>query len=251
MSTVAVQQVPVRPRRRRRYKSPLFTLLGLLLLVLAVAGFWPQYFTMIAGGVPDPTTRFWLIHLHTAVFLAWMLAYLVQSTLVWTGRTATHLKLGPILASFGFAVGLVGLLAAFPLAARFGARMGDMEQGAAFVFFPVIDMVYFGGFLAVAVVLRKKPEIHKRALFVATFSIAVVGWGRLIGRMPYESPWFWQPLTLAPLLLVMAYDLAARRTVYTVMVAGLLVHLARLNAEGFAESEYWLPLGRALIAPFA
>ena len=239
-----------RAPRRSRSRSPFFTLLGLLLLVTAVGGFWPQYFTVSVGGTAEPTTRFWLIHLHAALFVGWLAAYIYQSALVMSGRTATHLKTGPWLAGFGFVTALVGLFAAGKLAARFGERMRDIDAGASFVFFPLIDMVYFAGFLAVALVFRKRPQIHKRAMFVASFSIAVVGWGRLVARFGYESPWIWQPLILAPLLLVIAYDLAAQRKVYWVMAAGLAVHLLRLNAEGFVETELWLPVGRALVAPF-
>ena len=34
------------------------------------------------------------------------------------------------------------------------------------------------------------------------------------------------------------------------MAAGLAVHLFRLNADPFSDSEAWLPIGRAMIAPF-
>lgn len=251
MSTAVIHDRAMRAPSRTRSRSPFFVLLGLLLLVTAIGGFWPQYFAVAVGGTAEPTTQFWLIHLHAALFVGWMLAYIYQSALVLSGRTATHLKTGPWLAAFGFVTALIGLFAAGKLAARFGERMRDFDAGASFVFFPLIDMVYFAAFLAVALQFRKRPQIHKRAMFVATFSIAVVGWGRLVGRFGYESPWVWQSLILAPLLLVIAYDLASQRKVYWVMVAGLAVHLLRLNADRFVESEWWLPLGRTLVAPFS
>lgn len=251
MSTAAVRIEHIATQgRSRAKKSPFFTLLGLLLLVLAIGGFWPQYFSAAIGRTPEPATQFWLIHLHAALFVAWLLAYLFQSSLIVTGRTRVHLKTGPWLAGFGFAVALLGLFAASRLAARFGERMRDFDAGASFVFFPVIDMVYFAGFLAIAVAFRKRPEIHKRAMFLATFSIAVVGWGRFVFRFGFDSAWIWQPLILAPLLLAMVYDLVVKRKVYAVMAVGLFVHLLRLNAEGFTATEWWLPVGRALIAPF-
>jgi hypothetical protein len=221
------------------------------MLVLAIAGFWPQYFSVAVGRTPEPTTQFWLIHLHAAVFTLWLMAYISQASLVLTGRTRVHLKLGPWLAGFGFAAALLGLFAAAKLAARFAERMGSVDAGASFVFFPLIDMVYFAGFLAVAVVFRKRPEIHKRAMFLATFSIAVVGLGRLIGRAGFESAWAWQPLSLLPLLLALAWDAAVCRKLYALMVVGLLVHLLRLNADLFIESAWWLAIGRGLIAPFS
>ena len=158
--------------------------------------------------------------------------------------------MGPWLAAYGFTSAAVGLYAAGLLADRIGQRANDFEAAAAFVFFPVIDMAYFAAFLAAAVIYRKRPDLHKRAMFVATFSIAVVGLGRLVGRTGIESSLVWQPLNLAPLLIAIVYDLLVCRRVYTIIAVGFAVHLFRLNAEYFANSEAWLPIGRALIAPF-
>lgn len=250
MSTSAAADGNKASTRRRLRRSPFFTLLGLLLLVLAVAGFWPQYFSALTGRAPAVTAQFWLIHVHAALFTVWLLLYVSQAGLIMTGRARVHLRMGPWLAAYGFAIAAVGLYAAALLAHRLGERENDFEAAAAFVFFPMIDMVYFAGFLAAAVAYRKLPHLHKRAMFLATFSIAVVGLGRLVGRTGFESAFLWQPLSLAPLLIAIAYDIFVCRKVYAVMAIGLVVHLARLNAEHFAGSEAWLPVGRALIAPF-
>lgn len=236
--------------RRRLSRSPFFTLLGLLLLTLAIAGFWPQYFSAVTGRPPAVTAQFWLIHVHAAMFIIWLLLYISQAALVMTRRARVHLQIGPWLAAYGFAIATVGLYAAALLAHRLGQRENDFEAAAAFVFFPLIDMVYFAGFLAAAIVYRKLPHLHKRAMFLATFSIAVVGLGRLVGRTGFESAAVWQPLNLAPLLIAIAYDLFVCRKLYTIMAIGFVVHLGRLNAEHFSNSEAWLPVGRALIAPF-
>lgn len=250
MSIAALTTEPIAPRRASRRRSPIYVMLGLMMLILAIGGFWPQYFRAAVGGTPAATTRFWLIHLHAAIFVAWLLAYLFQATLVLTGRTKIHLRTGPWFAAFGFAAAILGLFTAGKLAVRLGERVGDFEEAAKFVFFPIIDMVYLAGFLAVAVIFRKRPEIHKRAMFLATFSIAVVGLGRLVAQAEIDSAWIWQPLILAPLLIAIGYDITVCRKLYLVMIVGLLVHLGRLNAELFVTTEWWLPVGRSLIAPF-
>lgn len=250
MGIAAAAGGPSASARRRLRKSPFFTILGLAMLGLATGGFWPQYFSAVTGRAPAVTTQFWLIHLHAALFIVWLLLYISQATLIMTGNARVHLKMGPWLAAYGFVIAGVGLFAAGLLANRLGIRENDFEAAAAFVFFPVIDMVYFAGFLAAAVVYRKLPHLHKRAMFLATFSIAVVGIGRLVGRTGIESAFLWQPLILAPLVIAIAYDLSVCRKAYGVMVVGLVVHLFRLNADPFADSEAWLPVGRALIAPF-
>lgn len=233
-------------------KSPFFTILGLIMLVFAIAGFWPQYFVVAIGGTPLPRTQFWLIHLHAAVFTLWLLMYISQASLIASGRARVHIKLGPWLAGYGLVTALIGLFAAGKLAARLGQRVHDQGEAAAFVFFPLVDMVFFAGFLVVAIASRKKPAIHKRAMLLATFSIAVVGGGRFIARIvDLADPWFWQPLMLSPLLLALCYDILICRKLYAVMVIGLGVHTARLNADLFTKSEWWLPIGRELVAPFS
>ena len=250
MSTAAPTGAGPTSVRKRLRKSPVFTVLGFMMLALAIAGFWPQYFSAVTGRAPEASTRFWLIHVHAALFTGWLIVYVSQAMLIMTGRARAHLRMGPWLAAYGFVTAAVGLYAAGLLAHRLGERENDFEAAAAFVFFPVIDMVYFAAFLAAAVAYRKRPDLHKRAMFVATFSIAVVGLGRLVGRGGFESALVWQSLSLAPLLIAIAYDLLVCRRVYSIMGIGLAVHLARLNAELFTTSDGWLPIGRALIAPF-
>ncbi len=250
MGTAAAKIGESRSVRRRLRKSPFFTILGFIMLALAIGGFWPQYFSAVTGRPPQATTQYWLIHVHAALFTGWLLIYISQAMLIMTGRARAHLKMGPWFAGYGFTTAAVGLFAAGLLADRLGRRQNDFEAAAAFVFFPVIDMVFFAAFLTVAMIHRKRPDLHKRAMFVATFSIAVVGLGRLIGRLGFESAFVWQPLNLTPLLIAICYDLFVCRKVYPIIAAGLAVHIVRLNAEHFASSESWLPVGRALIAPF-
>lgn len=224
--------------------------MGLLMLVLAIGGFWPQYFSAVTGRAPAPTTQFWLIHLHATLFTGWLLVYIFQATLIAVGRPRTHLRLGPWLAAYGFIVVLVGIFAAGVLAHRLGVREQNGDAAASFIFFPLIDMMFFGGFLVAAIVYRKRPDVHKRAMFLATFSIAVVGLGRLVFRSGIESEWVWQPMTLAPVLIAVAHDWLVRRRLFAIMMVGLVVHILRLNAEQFTASEIWLPVGRMLVAPF-
>jgi len=237
--------------RSRLRKPPFFTLLGLLMLALAIGGFWPQYFSAVTGRTPGPTTQFWLVHLHAGLFTGWMLLFISQAALIMTGRARTHLKLGPWLAAYGFAIALVGVYAAGLLAHRLGVRENSTDAAASFVFFPLIDMVYFAGFLAAAVACRSRPDLHKRAMFLATFSLAVVGIGRLVYRTGIENALLWQPMILAPLLLAIAYDLYVCRKLYAIVLVGLVLHLLRLNAEAFAASAAWRQIGRMLIAPFS
>lgn len=252
MTAVAAPGRMVGPAgRQRAAKSPFYTMLGLLMLTLALAGFWPQYFRAAVGGSMVDTARHTLVHIHAAIFVGWLILFVSQAVLIFNRKIQLHRRFGPILAVYGFAAAAFGLVAGFVLAARFGRRMGDMDKGATFVFAPTIDMIFLAVFLGIAVWFRKRPEIHKRAMLVATFSIAVVGIGRLVARMiALDNPWLWQPAMLSPLLLALAYDLIVKRRILAVLAAGLFVHWLRLNQEVYTTTEAWLPIGRALITPF-
>lgn len=250
-ATAAAVGAPAKVAKRLR-KSSFFTILGCIMLVFAIAGFWPQYFSAVTGRSPAPSTQFWLIHLHAALFVGWLLIYISQASLIFTGRTKTHLILGPWLAGYGFLIGVIGVFAALLLAVRFGERVGSADEAASFVFYPLIDMVYFAGFLAAAILFRNRSDLHKRAMFLATYSIATVGGGRFVASMVgLDSAWIWQTLMLAPLLLAIFYDVLVCRKLYAIITIGLTVHFLRLNADLFTKSEWWLPLGRALLAPFS
>ena len=79
------------------------------MLVLAIGGFWPQYFAAVTGRATTPTTQFWLIHVHAALFTVWLLLYISQAALIMGGHARVHLKIGPWLAAYGFAIAAVGI----------------------------------------------------------------------------------------------------------------------------------------------
>jgi len=249
--TIASAEVTA-PAPRRRARSRFYLGIGLLMIVAAVAGFWPQYYGAAIGGAIAPNAGHWLIHLHAAIFLGWMILFIVQASAVWRGRTDLHRRYGTAMAVYGFAAATIGLVAGFALAARLGAREGNPDAGATFVFAPTIDMVFLAGFLAAALVYRKSPETHKRLMLLATFSIAVVGIGRLVDRVDFfDEGWLWQPANLSPILIAIGHDLIVRRRLYPVLLIGLVLHWMRLHQDVYTETEAWLPIGRALIRPFA
>ena len=59
--------------------------------VTILAGFSSTYVPKLVAGVPALP---WIIHLHAVVFTSWLAFYVTQTTLVLTGRTAVHRRLG-------------------------------------------------------------------------------------------------------------------------------------------------------------
>jgi hypothetical protein len=175
------------------------------------------------------------------VYVGWLAIFVTQTVLAATGRIAAHMKLGRFAIGYGVLVIAVGLLTAF---ARFALRVraGEAADAQEQLLGPLLDMLVFAPFFAAAIYYRRKPELHKRLMIVATTSLLIAA----VTRMPFLG----QPRNLllvhliwmAPILLAMAHDYWRQRRIHAVYVAGLVVlllegPLVRAHAR---TSELWL-----------
>jgi hypothetical protein len=240
-----------RPGGSRR-RPILYLVLPLLLVALAVFGFWPQYYGRLVTGVPlEGVSLHPLVHVHSSLFIGWLLIILGQVTLVHAGRTRVHRRIGPWLAGVGYATAGVGLYSGLNLAAARVARGGSLDEAAVFVAAPILDMIMFVGFLTAAVLWRGRPEIHKRMIFFTGYSFAFIGLVRYLARAGMmQNLWLATFLLLTPVLACIAWEAATRRSVHPAWWIGLGAFTARLLLELLAVLPPWLPVGRALIRPF-
>ena len=229
--------------------------MSVVLLVAVLAGFWPRYYGPLVRGIPlKPQVQFWAIHVHSAIFLVWLLCFIIQSSLVWRGHTQFHRRLGVFVAVYGFLAVAVGVWGGFAISLRKIVDGATLDSAAGFLFIPLSDMVMFASFLGGAVAYRRKPEIHKRLMFMAALTLALVGTGRLLVHLfpslLIERQWLFAFAWLSPILLAMGYDLFTRERVHPVYLIGILPFIPRVNLRPIMESETWLLIGRALLRPF-
>jgi hypothetical protein len=214
MATAAAA-IPRTTAPRRLYVG-----LAVLAIVIAAVGFWPAYFGPLVAGTAEKTP---IVHLHAAVYVGWLALFLTQVTLAATGRVAAHMKIGRIAIGYGVLVIVVGLLTAF---ARFALRVraGEVAEGGAQLLGPLLDMLVFAPAFAAAIYYRRKPELHKRLMVVATTSLLIAAVGRMqfLGATPGRFLWVYLIWT-APILLAMAHDFWRQRKVHPVYVLGLVV----------------------------
>jgi hypothetical protein len=235
-------------------RSGFYAGMSAFLLAIVLAGFWPQYYWPLLQGVPlKPLLQHWGFAVHSTVSLGWMLLFALQSTFVWRGRTALHRQIGPYLAAYGVLLIIANIAAGLGVELR-RMELGDpLERAAAFTFLIVRDIGMFGAFMAAAIVYRKRPELHKRLMFLATFSLAMVGVGRLVGRflLP-DHPTLFQFVCLTPIMLAMVHDWRTQRRAHAVYAIGLLLFFLRLQYANFnfGRTEFWQPIGRAMLQPF-
>ena len=102
-------------------RSTFYTGFSFLLLALVVVGFWPNYYGALVGTGAAPPHPGWIIHVHAAVFLGWMLLFVAQTVQVWRGRPDLHRRLGVSMAGYGVLVVVFGVYASVVLELLGGA----------------------------------------------------------------------------------------------------------------------------------
>jgi len=121
--------------------DPLYVYLAYACAMIAFAGFTPTYWAPLATrsftGAP-------ILHLHGLLFSAWMVFFIVQTTLVATGRIERHRMLGLLGVSLATAMLFVGLAAALQ-SVRLGIALGLDAQNRAFSIVPISIVVFFAG----------------------------------------------------------------------------------------------------------
>jgi hypothetical protein len=222
--------------RPRRF---FYTGIVAVLILAVLAGFAPSYVSRIEGAEPIPG----FVHAHAAVFTLWLLVMLAQTLLIGAGRTDWHRRLG-----LAAAVLVLPMLALGYQTAIFGARRGhpfNFVPGAPFadslesLIVPLFDLALFAGFVGAALLLRHRPEAHKRLMILG--GIGGFVWPA-ITRIPGIVG---EPLALfgLPALLVLAlpiHDLVTRRRVHLASVAGVVAIVASfLLRRAIAGSELW------------
>ena len=162
-----------------------------------------------------------IIHVHAAVMMGWLFLLILQVVLIARGRRALHMKVGNAGMAWGIVVIFVGWATAIT---RFGERVqaGQLQQGADRLFAPITDMLVFAPFLAAAWVFRRKPQLHKRLIVVAStvLLIAAVHRIRIFTGAQLPLPQL-MLVWLSPILLGMIYDLVKVRRVYPVYLLGI------------------------------
>ena len=226
---------------RGHRRTSFYAVIAIALAIAVVAGFGPTYYFRIFSPSPmatlsgGPVTL--LVHVHAALFSTWVLLFIAQTTLVAQGRMAVHRWLGVAGGALAALMIVSGTVTAMKMVARGAAPEGaDPHQ---FLMIPLSDMVFFGGFVAAALLRRADREAHKRLMLLAYVSIVVAAVARLPGVLALGPPVFFG-LAFLVVLAGVIYDKAARGRVHPVYVwgGGLLVISVPLRLA-FSRTEAW------------
>ena len=203
--------------------------------LIAFGGFAPTYWLQLGPGtfVGEP-----LLHLHAALFSAWPLFLLVQTTFAARGRIQRHRAWGLFGISLATSMVLVGFATADEvLVKRLTAGFGDRARAFHIVSTSMIAL--FGGFVVAAIAYVRRPEVHKRLMLLATVSMIPPAIARLffavnVGVGPGLRPGLGPPRTVDSVMIAalvadalivagVIYDLRTRGRVHPAYVIGGLI----------------------------
>lgn len=150
-----------------------------LCMSFALAGLvvWGFSHTVNANLLHANPPRPLLLWVHGAVFSTWMVFFVAQSLLVRVRKVSIHRLLG----WFGAGLATVMVVLGFTIAVvmtRFDTRVLQQKGVESFLSVPFTDMILFGSFMALAIYWRKKPEYHRRLMFIATCQLMDAAIGR-------------------------------------------------------------------------
>lgn len=160
------------PQSARQIDRRFFIAATIVTIVLVFAGFARSYYLMEFTGAPDLAPH---VHVHGVVMSLWFVLFLVQVLLVAFRRTPLHRKVGVV--GTVLAVVMVSLGVATALSSAHRTRSDPAEL--AFLVVSLGDILTFGTFVALGIALRRRTDVHKRLMLLASMSILPAAIGRI------------------------------------------------------------------------
>lgn len=205
-----------------RYDRVFYGGMGVLLAAIAVVGFAPTFYLRSWFGAPPTvagaTDLTPLAQIHGAVFTAWMVLFITQTSLIASRRVKVHRRLGVAGAVLAAIMVIVGYLTATAAARRGAAPPG--AEPLSFLAVPLFGLMLFATFVTAAVLRRRDKETHKRLMLLAYISIIAAGVARLPGVLPY-GPFMFFGIGYGVSLLGAAYDWWSRGKIHRVYYWGI------------------------------
>ena len=229
MSITTSRVAPGAKERRRRIERWFYISAGLFMIVVSVAGFGPSIIDGSRRNAPSTP----LVTLRGIAAGAWLLLFVIQATLIATGRTAVHRRLGVV----GPVLALVLIILGYAVLTGFGrrgydlsgdvmratSRTGSPRRDPAGLLFPLAGLLNFGVLVAAGLWYRHRADIHKRLMLFALIPVAGEPMIHLVGHLANHWPTLRGagirisvPITLLLLFASAIYDRASRGRIHPV-----------------------------------
>lgn len=137
---------------------------ALLMAGLSVWGFSQTVDARLLHAKPPRPLLLWF---HGTVFSAWIVLFIAQSALVRVRKVTVHRALGWFGAALAATMVVSGFIVSLVMV-RFDMTVLHRKTVASFLSVLWCDMIIFGACMALAIYFRKRPEYHRRLVFMAS-----------------------------------------------------------------------------------
>lgn len=168
---------------RPKARGSFYTWVAVGIFLIVFAGFARTYYLKALFGTPALPL---LLHLHGLIFTLWFVLFFIQVRLVVRRRVDLHRRLGVLAAV------LAPLAACVAIAVSFHAgRRRYLASPASLTILSVRPLALdfgssltFAVFVAAALYFRRRGDIHKRLMVLASCGLLLPGMGRLLEVIP-------------------------------------------------------------------
>jgi hypothetical protein len=230
-----MQATPVINRRRR--ERWFYISMSIAALITVFAGFAPTYYLRPYFNTAPLMP---LLHVHGIVFTSWLVLFLIQTTLVAAHRTDIHRRLGILGGVIATLMILIGASTAVIRASQ-GATPVPGVSPLSFLVVPLGDISVFAILVGAGFYYRRRPDVHKRLMLLATVSILAAAIARLPFAIMQAGPPAFFGITDLFVLACILYDLITLKRVHrATALAALLIIASQPLRLMLAGTHVWL-----------
>ena len=220
-----------------------FTGMTLAMAATAFAGFAPSFYLRSASYAGPPLTP--LVTFHAMLMTVWLIAGVLQSSLILAGNRALHRTLGWIFAALALVIVVTG-----PQVGLGAIRRGAIPPGLTaeqFFMLPMAAALTFAVFVGVGVWLRNNAQAHKRLMLLATISVMEAAIARMPGMFDIGPIAFFAGANLF-IVAGVVYELITRGRVHPVWIwGGIALVASQALRLMLASTEVWGSFVRYLV----
>ena len=230
-----MQATPAINRRRR--ERWFYIAMSIAAVITVFAGFAPTYYLRPYFNTAPLMP---LLHVHGIVFTSWLVLFLIQTTLVAAHRTDIHRRLGILGGVIATLMILIGASTAVIRASQ-GATPVPGVSSLSFLVVPLGDISVFAILVGAGFYYRRRPDVHKRLMLLATVSILAAAIARLPFAIMQAGPPAFFGITDLFVLACILYDLITLKRVHrATALAALLIIASQPLRLMLAGTHVWL-----------
>ena len=217
-------------------------------LLMATIVVWGFSHTIGAGLLHPAVPRPLILWIHAVAFSMWMAFFILQSALVRTHNVKLHRFFGWFVAGLGAVMIPLGFITNIVMT-RFDNtwHVHPHFNVDAFMIIGLYDIVVFATLLVLAISWRKKSELHRRLIFLATCTLLAAAFDRFPGGFRHAR--FFVAVDILMLLGVVRDLLVTRRIhrVYLIALPLLALMQTFVAYTWLSHAQWWLNVAHGIL----